>query len=148
MPFRPHISLDVADIDRSVRFYSTVFATEPTKHYPDYANFRLTAPALHLAVVLAPGREGRRTGGEHFGVEFLEASELAGWRERAEAAGLALRVEEAVTCCYAVADKFWLSDPDGHEWEFWLRLEEADSLATAAPQITSAAVCCAPACCE
>ncbi|GAA3332624.1 hypothetical protein GCM10020331_093510 [Ectobacillus funiculus] len=23
------------------------------------------------------------------------------------------------TCCYAVQDKFWVTDPDGNEWEFF-----------------------------
>ena len=36
------------------------------------------------------------------------------------------RVEEQVTCCYAVADKWWAADPDGNEWEFWVRSDEAD----------------------
>jgi hypothetical protein len=24
-----------------------------------------------------------------------------------------------VTCCYATQDKFWVTDPDGNEWEFF-----------------------------
>jgi hypothetical protein len=23
------------------------------------------------------------------------------------------------TCCYAVQDKFWITDPDGNEWKFF-----------------------------
>ena len=53
------------------------------------------------------------------------------------------RVEEQVTCCYAVANKFWLTDPDGHEWEFWVRTDEADSMHGETAE-TDAVGCCAP----
>ncbi|UFP96836.1 ArsI/CadI family heavy metal resistance metalloenzyme [Gloeobacter morelensis] len=128
MEFRPHISLNVADLEASVRFYRTVFAAEPTKHYTDYANFRLEKPALHLALVAQPGHVRSRGGGEHFGIEMFDAGQLAHWQSRAEAAGLPMRTESAVTCCYAVGNKFWLTDPDGNDWEFWVRTDEAQAM--------------------
>jgi hypothetical protein len=27
-----------------------------------------------------------------------------------------------------MADKFWLKDPDGHAWEFWVHIAEADRM--------------------
>jgi hypothetical protein len=62
-------------------------------------------------------------------------------------AGLTPRIEETVTCCYAVADKFWLKDPDGNEWEFWVRHEEADRMHGADQEAGcgTEGVCCAPA---
>jgi catechol 2,3-dioxygenase-like lactoylglutathione lyase family enzyme len=141
---RIHVSLQVADLDRSIAFYTRLFGTGPSKLRGDYANWRLDEPALHLALVHAPGAP-RKTTHEHFGVELFEGEDLASWQQRAAAAGLALRTEEQVTCCYAVADKFWAQDPDGHEWEFWVRSEEAEAMRGAAmPTTTGASVCCAP----
>jgi catechol 2,3-dioxygenase-like lactoylglutathione lyase family enzyme len=51
MQFCPHISLDIADLDASVHFYSAVFATKSMKQRGDYANFRLEELPLHLALV-------------------------------------------------------------------------------------------------
>ena len=41
-------------------------------------------------------------------------------------AGLQVALEEeGVTCCYAKQDKFWVTDPDGNAWEFYLFLSDA-----------------------
>lgn len=141
MKFRPHISLDVTDLDASIRFYSAVFGIEPTKRRDDYANFRSLEPPLHLALVSQPGHQPSSSPNQHFGIELFEDSQLHVWREQVVAAGLLPRSEESVTCCYAVADKFWLQDPDGNEWEFWVHKDEADSMHG------EEAVYCAPECC-
>ena len=57
------------------------------------------------------------------------------------AAGMALNRENQVTCCYAVADKIWVSDPDGHRWELFVVLDaEAGSR-------RASSGCCAVDCC-
>ena len=124
---RVHINLNVADLDRSIAFYTRLFGAGPAKLRGDYANWRLDEPGLHLALVSRPGfeKQGR---GEHFGIELQDNELLGRWRGQAEAAGLALRIEEQVTCCYAVANKFWAADPDGNEWEFWVRSGDAESM--------------------
>jgi arsenate reductase len=38
---------------------------------------------------------------------------------RVKAAGLPVREEMGVDCCHANQDKFWVSDPDGVEWEVY-----------------------------
>lgn len=139
MQTRVHINLNVRDLTQSVAFYSTLFGHVPTKVRSDYANFRLDAPALHLALVHKPTHPPTTTE-QHFGIELFEDGELGGWRERIRGAGLAPRVEEQVTCCYAVADKFWVQDPDGNEWEFWVRHEEAEAMHGADLE----SECCAP----
>ncbi len=57
---RLHVSLNVRDLERSVRFYETLFDTAPTKLRADYANFELASPAVLLALnwiyLLAVGR--------------------------------------------------------------------------------------------
>ena len=127
MQTRIHVNLNVADLDRSIAFYTRLFGTGPSKVRADYANWRLDQPALHLALISKP-EHIKNHGGEHFGVELFERDALNGWRERAEAAGVTARVEEQVTCCYAVADKWWAADPDGNEWEFWVRSEDAEAM--------------------
>ena len=36
---RPHLALNVSDIDRSIPFYSALFGIEPSKTRPGYAKF-------------------------------------------------------------------------------------------------------------
>jgi catechol-2,3-dioxygenase len=147
MKARTHINLPVSSLKASVDFYSKVFNVEPTKLRTDYANFRMEHPvALHLALVEQPDLTKKtleRTNEQHFGIELFEDSELAAWKEKVKKAGiLPHREEEAVTCCYAVADKFWLQDPDGNNWEFWVRHDdEGETLFSS----TETSACCAPA---
>jgi catechol 2,3-dioxygenase-like lactoylglutathione lyase family enzyme len=123
MKARVHISIEVLNLQRSVDFYSKVFSSEPIRLKDDYANFRLEHPQLHLALNQRAGA-GLKTQGksdQHFGIELFSEQELSSWFDKVQSAGLQAKTEENTTCCYAVADKFWLSDPDGNKWEFWHR---------------------------
>ena len=53
---RVQLALNVTDIDKAVDFYSKLFATEPAKRKPGYANFAIADPPLKL--VLFEGPEG------------------------------------------------------------------------------------------
>lgn len=128
MKTRIHVSLSVSDLERSTEFYSLLFGAQPTKLRDDYANFRLDEPALHLALVKAPTYAEGDGNARHFGVELFDNVDLNDWRNRLEKAGASLKVEEQVTCCYAVGDKFWAQDPDGNDWEFWVRSAEAEQM--------------------
>ncbi|MCC6573695.1 MAG: VOC family protein [Planctomycetes bacterium] len=141
MQTRVHINLPVSDLAKSTAFYETLFGQAPSKRRDDYANWRLDAPALHLALVHAP-QKAAADDSRHFGVELFNDGDLEYWRERVKNAGLELRLEEKVTCCYAVADKFWAADPDGNEWEFWVRHEDAETMHG---EERGAGQCCAPA---
>src|SRR5438552_12172411 len=48
--FRPHISLDVTDLSRSVAFYSALFGQPPIKERPGYAKFSLAEPPLNFSM--------------------------------------------------------------------------------------------------
>lgn len=147
MDTRVHISLEVSDLKKSADFYAKLFQHEPTKVLSDYANFRLETPQLHLALVSKPDRapeKGPSHGSNrHYGIELFSDDRLNAWLGKAQQSGLAVRIEEDVTCCYATANKFWAQDPDGHEWEFWVRTAEADSMHGKKEEMTKKAGCCA-----
>jgi catechol 2,3-dioxygenase-like lactoylglutathione lyase family enzyme len=147
MKTRVHINIAVSNLDRSVDFYSTLFGTKPSKLRDDYANFRLDEPGLHLALVKAPAYAAGDSLARHFGIELFENTDLNGWRSRLEKADFDLKVEEQVTCCYAVGNKFWAQDPDGNDWEFWIRTDDADLMKgeSTAPCATAESACCTPA---
>ena len=139
MKSRVHINLSVSDIERSTEFYSLLFGEQPTKIREDYANFRLDRPGLHLALVKSPEYANSDSLARHYGIELFDNVQLNDWRGRLEKAGVQLKIEEQVTCCYAVGNKFWARDPDGNDWEFWVRSAEAEAM-----NENSDAACCTP----
>jgi catechol 2,3-dioxygenase-like lactoylglutathione lyase family enzyme len=48
---RPHLSLNVRDVQSSVEFYRKVFGVTPQKQTVDYAKFDLTTPPLNFSLV-------------------------------------------------------------------------------------------------
>ncbi|MCZ2861093.1 ArsI/CadI family heavy metal resistance metalloenzyme [Blastococcus sp. VKM Ac-2987] len=114
---RVQLALRVADLDAAVDFYSRLFDTEPAKRRPGYANFAVAEPPLKL--VLLEGEAGETTRMDHLGVEVASSDEVAAATGRLADAGLATRVENETTCCYAVQDKVWVSGPGGEPWEVY-----------------------------
>ena len=47
---RFHVHLNVADLDASIRFYSELFASEPSVRKPDYAKWMLDDPPVNFAI--------------------------------------------------------------------------------------------------
>jgi catechol 2,3-dioxygenase-like lactoylglutathione lyase family enzyme len=119
---RLQLALNVNDIDAAVEFYSTLFATEPAKRRPGYANFAIDAPALKLVLFENPAATGTLN---HLGVERDSTDEVQAEANRLEAAGLQLDVEGDVVCCYARQDKHWVTGPDGQRWENYVVLDDA-----------------------
>ena len=113
---RLHIHLNVHDLAQSVRFYSALFGTEPTRIEPDYAKWMLENPRVNFAI----SSRGEGSGLSHLGIQVEDDAELANATMRAKvAAGLVL-VEEGASCCYAKSDKSWADDPQGLRWEIFL----------------------------
>ena len=52
---RVQLALNVSDLDAAVDFYTKLFATEPAKRRPGYANFALAQPPLKLVLIENPG---------------------------------------------------------------------------------------------
>ena len=144
---RPHVALAVTDLDAAVGFYRTLFDCEPSKLRPGYAKFDLANPKLNLSLNQAPEAKGTPMP-MHFGVEVADTEAVKAARARIAKAGLPIRLdEENVTCCYAVQDKFWLTDPDGHAWEIFTVLADAEERGTSTVTENEEA-CCAPTCCK
>jgi catechol 2,3-dioxygenase-like lactoylglutathione lyase family enzyme len=121
------LALNVSDIDAAVEFCSKFFGAEPAKRRPGYANFAIAEPALKLVLIENPELRGAGAAGalNHLGVE-VETPELVQEATRRLAGeGLAPEVQDATTCCYAVQDKAWVSDPDGAPWEVYTVLADA-----------------------
>ena len=123
---RVHISIDVSSLEQSTAFYSALFGQAASKSKPDYANFRLDQPPIHLAL-MERGEPGAKGVG-HLGIELPDSTVLNEWHSRLQASGVDFSVEDKARCCYANADKLWLTDPDGYRWEIWTRSDEYDAI--------------------
>ncbi|MBX3189705.1 MAG: VOC family protein [Labilithrix sp.] len=141
---KPHVSLNVADIDASIAFYEKAFGVGVTKRRPGYAKFDLNAPSLNLSMVEAP-----RTGlnASHFGIQVASPGDVDEAKARFEAAGLRTVVEEATSCCYAVQNKVWVEDPDGNSWEVFVVLADAATMGDGQPAASKRSSCCGPGAC-
>ena len=135
---RVQLALNVTDIDAAVVFYSRLFATEPAKRKPGYANFAIADPPLKLVLfenAVAPGGSIN-----HLGVEVEDVDTVDAELTRLAAAGFATTEERETTCCYAKQDKFWVQGtPDGERWEVYTITDDAPAVEPADAE----AVCCA-----
>lgn len=139
---RVQLALNVTDLEQAVKFYSDLFATQPAKVRPGYANFTVSEPPLKLVLI---ENEGQPNGSiNHLGVEVESAEEVEAAQARLAASGLTTVVEREVACCYAVQDKVWAHGPRGEEWEFYTVLSGTEmpegQLRAGGP---SGAACCA-----
>jgi len=119
---RVQLALNVTNLGDAIGFYSKLFATEPAKVRPGYANFAITEPPLKL--VLIEGEVGGTL--NHLGVEVGSTGEVTAATARLAAEGLATATEDQVSCCFAVQDKVWVEGPDGEPWEVYTVLADAD----------------------
>ena len=111
---RLHVHVGVEKLDQSVRFYSTLFASEPTVLKDDYAKWMLDDPRVNFAI--SAGNHARK-GIEHLGIQAESTCELGEVYGRLKAADRPLLEEGRTTCCYAKSEKSWITDPDGVVWE-------------------------------
>ena len=105
---RVQLALNVSDLDKAVAFYSKLFATEPAKLRPGYANFAIAEPPLKLVLIEGHGDPGSLN---HLGVEVTSTSDVAAAEQRLASEGLATATEDEVSCCSALQDKVWVDGP-------------------------------------
>jgi catechol 2,3-dioxygenase-like lactoylglutathione lyase family enzyme len=141
---RVQLALNVSDLDAAVDFYSKLFATQPAKLRPGYANFAIDEPALKLVLIEGHGEPGTLN---HLGVEVESTDQVGAAQSRLVREGLATATEDNVSCCYAVQDKVWVDGPDREPWEIYTVLGDVEmapgELRTVAPGEES--MCCASA---
>ena len=144
---RVQLALRVADLEAAIDFYSRLFDAVPAKRRPGYTNFAIAEPPLKL--VLLEGAPGEATRMDHLGVEVPSTEEVTASTNRLAEAGLATRIEDNTTCCYAVQDKVWVTGPGGEPWEVYTVTGDArpDLEGTTDVELTAVAgdgTCCTP----
>ena len=137
---RFHVHVAVPDLQHSIRFYSTMFGSEPSVVKTDYAKWMLEDPRVNFAI----SQRGSATGVNDLGFQVDDAGERQESHDRLQQADAGVSEEKDVSCCYARSDKYWVTDPAGVAWESFHSLGtvpfyngEADDTGTGA--------CCAPA---
>jgi len=145
---RLHVHVSVKDLDASIRFYSQLFAKQPTVQKPDYAKWMLDDPRVNFAISQRDGR----TGVQHLGIQVENRAELAEVYERLQRAEGPVIEEGETTCCYARSEKSWIDDPQGVQWETFLTTGDSavygtDEIRPRAEK-TAASCGCGPVCCS
>lgn len=121
---RVQLALNVADLDEAIPFYSKLFATEPAKVRPGYANFAILEPPLKLVLIAdATQKPGSLN---HLGVEVQSSDEVTAAQARLAGEGLATAAEHQTACCFALQDKVWVDGPGGESWEIYTVLADAE----------------------
>ena len=146
---RLHVHVSVKDLATSIRFYSQLFASEPTVRKDDYAKWMLDDPRVNFAISQRDGRPGV----QHLGIQVEDRTELAEVYARLQRAEGPVIEEGETTCCYAHSEKSWMDDPQGVQWETFLTSGEStvygtDQVRSAEEKRQSEKTCCAPTCCS
>ena len=137
---RLHVHVSVEDLTQSIRFYSTLFAVEPTVQKPDYAKWMLNDPRVNFAI----SQRGAAPGIEHLGIQVESSDELREVYDRLlEAEGTVLD-EGTTTCCYARSEKAWITDPQGISWETFLTTGQGTVYGSGRDLASPEAKCCTP----
>jgi catechol 2,3-dioxygenase-like lactoylglutathione lyase family enzyme len=143
---RFHAHVRVSDLESSVRFYSTLFGTEPAVLKSDYAKWMLDDPRINLAITAG----STSTGLDHLGMQVESDEDLAVIAARLEAAGQSVAKQQNASCCYARGNKGWVADPSGISWETFHTFGESIVYGSdVAPRLAPAEAlaeesCCAP----
>lgn len=135
---KAHLAINVRDVERSIEFYEKMFGIEPSKVRTGYAKFDVQTPPLNFTLNQVPFENAGAL--SHLGVQVGSTEDVAAVKAFWQSQGLDARDELQTTCCYALQDKAWITDPDGNEWEVFTVIE--DNLAEAK---SKDAACCAPA---
>ncbi|UPM55602.1 ArsI/CadI family heavy metal resistance metalloenzyme [Gottfriedia acidiceleris] len=119
-----HVGVNVTNLEASIAFYKKVFGIAPVKVKEEYAKFLLENPGLNFTLNVRDQVEGNQV--NHFGFQVETSEEVLFHKKRLEKEGFFVREEINTTCCYAVQDKFWVTDPDSNEWEFFYTKSDSE----------------------
>ena len=123
---RLQLALNVSDLDSAVEFYTKMFATEPAKRKPGYANFAIAEPPLKL--VLFEGATAPSGSINHLGVEVETTDQVIAAESRLTDSGLTTTGVDDTVCCFAEKTETWLEAPDGNRWEWYVKKADTDQL--------------------
>jgi catechol 2,3-dioxygenase-like lactoylglutathione lyase family enzyme len=110
---RFHLSIAVTDLQRSVNFYTTLFAAAPDVLKQDYAKWMLDDPRINFSL----NASERSNGVSHVGLQMDNMRELTAIQERLLLAGQVTVEQPDAECCYSRSSKTWVRDPDNVAWE-------------------------------
>ncbi|MEX2479305.1 MAG: ArsI/CadI family heavy metal resistance metalloenzyme [Gammaproteobacteria bacterium] len=143
---RFHVHVAVPDLAHGISFYSTMFSAKPAVVKDDYAKWMLDDPRINFAI----STRGYATGVNHLGFQVDDDDELVAMHDQLQGADEELVTQTGTTCCYAKADKYWVTDPAGIAWETFHTLSDVPVFgADTQPQVAApSTACCAPAAVE
>ena len=121
---KTHISLNVSNVEESVKFYRKMFGIEPFKLKADYAKFDVVNPPLNLTMNQISFEKGGAL--SHLGLQVESTEEVLEMTKRWNENGLRTLEEMKTDCCYAMQDKTWVTDPDGNRWEVFVVFENTE----------------------
>jgi len=140
---RMHVHVAVDNIPSAIKFYSGLFAAQPSVVKSDYAKWMLDDPRVNFAI----STRGREPGLDHLGIQVESKSELSDVYARLRQAGGTIIEQGQTTCCYARSEKSWIDDPAGISWETFFTSGESTDYGVSVeddPRVAHAKACCAP----
>jgi catechol-2,3-dioxygenase len=142
---RLHVHVAVHDLQQSIRFYSAMFASQPTVTKDDYAKWMLDDPRVNFAI----SKRNSKTGLDHLGIQAENETELEAIGSQLAQADVSTLEQKGASCCYAKSDKYWTLDPQGIAWESFHTLDTVpvygDDGRSKAKSAEKKGACCAPA---
>jgi catechol 2,3-dioxygenase-like lactoylglutathione lyase family enzyme len=138
---RFHVHVAVEDLAASIRFYSTLFGTEPAVIKGDYAKWMLEDPRVNFAI----SQRGGKVGINHLGLQTDSDAELEQLNVQLQQADLATQAEKEIACCYSRSNKYWVTDPTGIAWETFHTLGSVPTFNEEPAAATGSDTCCSPA---
>ena len=89
---RLHVHVSVDDLTKSIQFYSTLFAAEPTVTKDDYAKWMLEDPRINFAI----SQRGGKVGINHLGFQVDSDAELEAFLEESLPADQMAAIESEI----------------------------------------------------
>jgi catechol 2,3-dioxygenase-like lactoylglutathione lyase family enzyme len=139
---RLQLAINVSDLDGAIDFYGRLFATEPLKVRPGYANFAIDNPPLKLVLFENGGEPGSIN---HLGVETESPTEVVEAERRLSGDGMATTGVADTQCCFAEKTETWVTAPDGIRWEYYVKTGDVEQFENVVVGPADATPCCGPA---
>ncbi|MGC8474858.1 MAG: VOC family protein [Acetobacteraceae bacterium] len=130
-----HLSIRVADLDTSTRFYAAFFGLPPKERTARYSTF--IVPALRLNFVLLVNDKGAPLDTYslyHLGLGVADKAAVIEAYHRAHAAGAEIVKPPRTTWRGTPLHELWLRDPTGYLIEIYARLTAVELAAMPADQ--------------